>query len=65
MRYPFCVHRTLQEAARSFEGLIPRDYFPTTQRGKTKARARVFVLRLPLVLLRREYRIQRYSGRHV
>jgi hypothetical protein len=64
---PFCVHPALQKAARAHsKDMILRDYFSHITKGEERRGVHAHPsLRLPLVLLRREHRIQRYSGRHV
>jgi cysteine-rich secretory family protein len=63
---PFCVHPALQSAARAHsKDMIQHDYFSHDTRGRNEDPCAHPSLRLPLVLLHREHRIQRYSGRRV
>ena len=64
---PFCVHPALQRAARAHsKDMIQHDYFSHYTRGEERRPVHAHPsLRLRRVLLRREHRIQRYSGRRV
>jgi uncharacterized protein YkwD len=67
---PFCVHTALQKAARAHaKDMIQYDYFSHDTRGRNEdsyTRICRFSYRSSYCgELRREHRIQQYSGRHV